>query len=206
MRNWLLGLLVSLVVLPVYGQVTISGMALEDVTVTAAQTESGITYMNLAPSGQSPTQGTFGVTATADTCLCYLGATMEMDEISHVRIYVNVGTITESVEEIGIYSYDGDTQLFEGEIDLSGGDDVRQVANTLPSPPAVSQQNVWFCTAMDSTSAGWQLSKSNDGYASVGTRRFSDTCTDGEMPDTVDETGHGFVNANSPAWMLEDSN
>ena len=36
MRNWMLGLLVSLVALPVYGQVTITGMTLEDVTIDAS--------------------------------------------------------------------------------------------------------------------------------------------------------------------------
>jgi len=177
-------------------------MTLSDVTITAASEApaSGTTkFVN--PLNALFTKANDGASPIADTCLCMIALTTAMDEISHVRVRLNGGS-TDSVEEIGVYSYDGLTKYFDGAISDVTGNDVKEVTNTLGTV-AVPQGNVWICIAKDSTSAGWTMARSADAVLTLDNYRHTETCTGGLVPDTITPSG-AYNNNRKTLFILGD--
>jgi len=191
-----IALLLSVLSLPVFGQGHIRIRRADGAEPSSATT------VIVNPLNMLFTKANDGAAPITDTCLCMLALVTAMDEISHVGVRLNGGS-TDSVEEIGVYSYDGATKYFDGAITNVVGNDRKQVANTLGTV-AVPQGNVWICVAKDSTSAGWTMARANDAVLSLDNYRHTETCTDGLVPDTLTSSTGAYNNNRKTLFILED--
>jgi hypothetical protein len=182
-------------------QVTISGMTLSDVEIATASAASSGTTKFVMPLNLLTTVDNDGANPIADTCLCNLVLTIAMDEISHIGVWVGGGSV-DGVEEIGVYSLDGQTKYFDGAFGDVTIDGRIQIANTLGTIE-VPQSNVWICVAKDSTSAGWVMPRANNAVLTIDNYRHTETCTDGLVPDTITPSG-SYNNSRRTLYVLED--
>ena len=129
-----------------------------------------------------------------DQCACLklpiYGQLADVDQL-HYRIQA---LDNDDLAEMGLYSEDGATQYFEGDLVVTSAGD-KYVANEL-SPVATGRGALWVCLAIEDVSAdgiGFTLGRGVDTVAASDdwfpTIFFQQTCTGGELPATLTVPG-----------------
>jgi hypothetical protein len=164
-------------------------LALVAVVILAAPAWSAVEFQ--VPTGGA--EATTGFVGPGDgDCICQAVTLLAMDEIDTIRFYTGTGGGGAGVEEVGVYSYDGQTQYFE---DVDDWDADATGYETLTNDggfqdTAVPEGTVWVCFSADADTTGYSLAMATSSTTDELTSYHATvTCTSGNLPATISPSG-----------------
>jgi len=165
-------------------------LALVLIALLVAVPSWGATVLQIPNGGADVSTGFVG--PGSGDCICQAVTLLAMTEINKVRFYTGTGGGGSGVEEVGVYSFDGQTQYFE---DVDDWDASATGYETLTNDAgfqdtAVPEGTVWVCFSADASTTGYSLAMSTH----TSTKQLTSyhdtiTCTSGNLPATFSPSG-----------------